>query len=252
MEHKVGDLYLHTPSNFATLRLSSDYVEYTLKNIENSSFKIPDAYYCMKDESNKDISEVSNEFITLFLPELYKNVSTQSRNSYEEIEGMPYYKYLTDRAIKNSVINDNDAADLEKDFILSMTMTEFEETLCKPYFENFLLAEKDFLFEYVKNFSESEYKEEVFNVLKALNDFCYTNNLEIFYGQRQKLVAQLNSSVSNCSGMGSNEKKERYKIGDGYYIMHFKLFRLNSDARIYFNFDESKGKIVLGKIGYHL
>lgn len=252
MKHKVGELYLHTPSDFETLKLSSDYVVYTLDNIANPSFKTPDAYYYMKDENNTDISEVSNEFITFFLPELYKNRAIQSRKSYEEIEGMSYYKYLTDREMKNSVINDNVAVELEKDFILSMTMTEFEDTLCTPYFENFLLAEKDFLFEYVRNFSESEYKEEVFNVLKALNDFCYTNNLEIFYGQRQKLVAQLNSSVSNCSGMGSNEKKEQYKIGDGYYIMHFKLFRPNSNARIYFNFDESKGKIVLGKIGYHL
>ena len=52
--------------------------------------------------------------------------------------------------------------------------------------------------------------------------------------------------------MGSRETKEKYKIGKHHYIMNFKLFRPDSSVRIYFDFNESANKIVLGKIGYHL
>lgn len=51
--------------------------------------------------------------------------------------------------------------------------------------------------------------------------------------------------------MGSNEKKEKFKIGDDYYIPHLKLFRNDSDARIYFKIDKERKKFILGKIGRH-
>lgn len=175
-----------------------------------------------------------------------------SKNTYQDIESEPYYKYLTDREIKNSVINDAEAMELEKEFILSMPMSEFESTLKMPYFDNFLLAEEDFEFEFVKDYSAKDYKQEILRVLDDLNGFCSCNKLDSFVGHRSELINSLKSSVANCSGMGSGETKEKYKIGKHHYIMHFKLFRPDSSVRIYFDFNESANKIVLGKIGYHL
>ena len=252
MKHKIGELYVHTPSDFGAITMESDYSIYLKENIENSSCKIPDEYYCAEDENRNLIINVSNEFLNLLLPELYKNIEIRSRKTYKEIESDCYYKFLTDREIKNSVINDAEAMELEKEFILSMTMSEFESTLKIPYFDNFLLAEEDFEFEFVKVYSERVYKQEIIRVLDDLNDFCYGNKLDSFIGHRSELINSLKSSVANCSGMGSGETKEKYKIGKHHYIMHFKLFRPDSSVRIYFYFNESANKIVLGKIGYHL
>lgn len=252
MKHKIGELYVHTPSDFGAITMESDYSIYLKENIENSSCKIPDEYYCAEDENRNLIINASNEFLNLLLPELYKNIEIRSRKTYKEIESDCYYKFLTDREIKNSVINDAEAMKLEKEFILSMTMSEFESTLKIPYFDNFLLAEEDFEFEFVKDYSEKDYKQEILRVLDNLNDFCYGNNLDSFIGNRSELINSLKSSVANCSGMGSGETKEKYKIGKHHYIMHFKLFRPDSSVRIYFDFNESANKIVLGKIGYHL
>lgn len=252
MKHKVGELYLHTPCDFGAITMESDYVNYLCKNIENSSCKIPDEYYCAEDENCNLINNVSNEFINLLLPQLYKNIEIRSQKTYREIESDCYYKFLTDKKIKNSVINDDEAMKLEKKFILSMSMSEFESTLKIPYFDNFILAEEDFVFEFVKGYLPKDYKEEILRVLDDLNDFCYGNKLDSFIGNRKGLIDSLNSSVGNCSSMGSGETKRKYKIGKHYYIMHFKLFRPDSSARIYFNFDETEKKIVLGKIGHHL
>lgn len=252
MKHKIGELYLHTPSDFGAITMESDYVNYLCENIENSSCKIPDEYYCAEDGNFNLISNVSNEFINLLLPQLYKNIEIRSQKTYQEIESDCYYKFLTDRKIKNSVINDDEAMKLEKKFILSMSMSEFESTLKIPYFDNFLLAEEDFVFEFVKDYLEKDYKEEVLRVLDDLNDFCYGNKLDSFIGNRSELINSLKSSVANCSGMGSGETKEKYKIGKHHYILHFKLFRPDSSVRIYFDFNESENKIILGKIGYHL
>lgn len=251
MKHKIGELYLHTPCDFQNLTMDSGYTKYTLQNLKNDSCKIPEEYFFMKDEMGNSFENISNELMTYYLPDFYKfNIS--SKNTYQDIESEPYYKYLTDREIKNSVINDAEAMELEKEFILSMPMSEFESTLKIPYFDNFILAEEDFVFEFVKGYLEKDYKEEILRVLDDLNDFCYGNKLNSFIGNRKGLIDHLNSSVGNCSSMGSGETKRKYKIGKHYYIMHFKLFRPNSRARIYFNFDETEKKIVLGKIGYHL
>lgn len=251
MKHKIGELYLHTPCDFQNLTMNSSYTKYTLQNLKNDSCKIPEEYFFMKDEMGNSFENISNELMTYYLPDFYKfNIS--SKNTYQDIESETYYKYLTDREIKNSVINDAEAMELEKEFILSMTMSEFESTLKIPYFDNFLLAEEDFEFEFVKNYSEKDYKQEILRVLYNLNDFCYCNKLDSFIGHRRELIKSLKSSVANCSSMGVREEKRKYKIGKNYYIMHFKLFRSDSNARIYFNFDETENKIVLGKIGYHL
>lgn len=252
MKHKIGELYVHTPSDFGAITMESDYFIYLRENIENSSCKIPNEYYCAEDESGNLIINESNEFLNLLLPELHKNIEIRSRKTYQEIESEHYYKYLTDREIKNSVINDAEAMELEKEFILSMPMSEFESTLKMPYFDNFLLAEEDFEFEFVKGYSEKDYKQEILQVLVNLNNFCYCHKLDLFIGHRSELINSLKASVANCSGMGSRETKEKYKIGKHHYIMHFKLFRPDSSVRIYFDFNESANKIVLGKIGYHL
>ncbi|EFE56075.1 hypothetical protein [Streptococcus oralis] len=251
MKHKIGELYLHTPCDFQNLTMNSDYTKYTLQNLKNDSCKIPEEYFFMKDDMGNSFENISNELITYYLPDFSKfNIS--SKNTYQDIESEPYYKYLTDREIKNSVINDAEAMKLEKEFILSMPMSEFESTLKIPYFDNFILAEEDFVFEFVKDYLPKDYKEEILRVLDDLNDFCYGNKLDSFIGNRKGLIDNLNSSVGNCSSMGSGETKRKYKIGKHYYIMHFKLFRPDSSARIYFNFDETEKKIVLGKIGHHL
>lgn len=251
MKHKIGELYLHTPCDFQNLTMDSGYTKYTLQNLKNDSCKIPEEYFFMKDEMGNSFENISNELMTYYLPDFYKfNIS--SKNTYQDIESEPYYKYLTDREIKNSVINDAEAMELEKEFILSMPMSEFESTLKMPYFDNFLLAEEDFEFEFVKDYSAKDYKQEILRVLDDLNDFCYCNKLDSFIGHRSELINSLKSSVANCSGMGSGETKEKYKIGKHHYIMHFKLFRPDSSVRIYFDFNESANKIVLGKIGYHL
>ena len=251
MKHKIGELYLHTPCDFQNLTMNSDYTKYTLQNLKNDSCKIPEEYFFMKDDMGNSFENISNELITYYLPDFSKfNIS--SKNTYQDIESEPYYKYLTDREIKNSVINDAEAMKLEKEFILSMPMSEFESTLKIPNFDNFILAEEDFVFEFVKDYLPKDYKEEILRVLDDLNDFCYGNKLDSFIGNRKGLIDNLNSSVGNCSSMGSGETKRKYKIGKHYYIMHFKLFRPDSSARIYFNFDETEKKIVLGKIGHHL
>ena len=251
MKHKIGELYLHTPCDFQNLTMDSSYTKYTLQNLKNDSCKIPEEYFFMKDEMGNSFENISNELMTYYLPDFYKfNIS--SKNTYQDIESESYYKYLTDREIKNSVINDTEAMELEKEFILSMTMSEFESTLKIPYFDNFLLAEEDFEFEFVKGYSAKDYKQEIIRVLYDLNDFCYGNKLDSFIGHRRELIKSLKSSVANCSSMGVREEKRKYKIGKHYYIMHFKLFRSDSNARIYFNFDETDNKIILGKIGYHL
>lgn len=251
MKHKIGELYVHTPSDFGAITMESDYSIYLQENIENSSCKIPEEYFFMKDEMGNGFENIPNELMTYCLPNFY-NFNISSKKTYQDIESEPYYKYLTDREIKNSVINDAEAMELEKEFILSMPMSEFESTLKMPYYDNFLLAEEDFVFEFVKGYSEKDYKQEILRVLDNLNDFCYCNKLDFFVGHRNELINSLKSSVANCSSMGSRETKEKYKIGKHHYIMHFKLFRPNSSVRIYFDFNESAIKIVLGKIGYHL
>ena len=74
MKHKIGELYVHTPSDFGAITMESDYSIYLKENIENSSCKIPDEYYCAEDENRNLIINVSNEFLNLLLPELYKNI----------------------------------------------------------------------------------------------------------------------------------------------------------------------------------
>ena len=50
MKHKIGELYVHTPSDFGAITMESDYSIYLQENIENSSCKIPEEYFFMKDE----------------------------------------------------------------------------------------------------------------------------------------------------------------------------------------------------------
>lgn len=252
MKHKVGELFLHTPKCFKGLTVNSCYVAYLQENIDNRCIKIPESYFFENDECGTDFYSVSNEFNNLILPHLMNYNYTIKDKTYQDIEGEKHYKYLTDRNIKNAVLSDSDSINLEEQFILDMDMINFEEIIRLPYFESYILSNQDFQFEYVKDYTEQEYKKEVFCILKKLEEFCLNCDLASFVGEKSVLINHLASSICNCSGMGSQEKKEKYKIGEDYYILHFKLFRDDSNARIYFKFDEINKSIIIGKIGYHL
>lgn len=83
-----------------------------------------------------------------------------------------------------------------------------------------------------------------------MNNFCKEEN-DVFGSSQDIIIPKISTLVKSCSGMGSNEKKEKFKIGDDYYIPHLKLFRNDSDARIYFKIDKERKKFILGKIGRH-
>ena len=71
MKHKIGELYVHTPSDFGAITMESDYSIYLQENIENSSCKIPEEYFFMKDEMGNGFENIPNELMTYCLPNFY-------------------------------------------------------------------------------------------------------------------------------------------------------------------------------------